>query len=198
MSEGPYKVQELTDAERQAFLRGGFQALGRPLKPDHRKMLVDGFELKGWFEMTCRDARSGEVEWEHKQDNIITDFGRSEFWSFGWTPLQLGFAPSTETPNLMRTTLLTDGSQTFSYGTSIAATVTPSTYTRTYGPVTFAQPGSNRTLGTLFTAYYTGTVVSANLGVYYCWSYALLTPPKTQTTTQTIELIYKMSINPIY
>jgi hypothetical protein len=198
MSEGPYKVQELTDAERQAFLRGGFQALGRPLKPDHRKMLVDGFELKGWFEMTCRDARSGEVEWEHKQDNIITDYGRSEFWGFGWAPMQLGFAPSTETPNLLRTSILTDGNQAFAYGTSITAVVTPSTYTRTYGPVTFGQPGSNRTLGTLFTAYYTGTVVSANLGVYYCWSYALLTPPKTQTTTQTIELIYKMSINPIY
>lgn len=198
MSSGPYKVQELSPAERQAFLQGGFRALDPKIKPDHRKMIADGFELKGWFELTCRDARSGEIEWEHKQENLITDYGRQAFWDLGWTNLACGFAPSTETPNLARTSILTDGTKCVLSGNLGNGTVTPSTFTKTWGPTTFSAPSSNRTLGTIFTAYYTGTSFSTTLGVWYCWSYALLTPPKTQTTTQTVELIYKMSINPIY
>ena len=199
MSDSPYKVQELNGAERQQFLASyERKVLGRALKPAHRKMmLAEGFELKGTFELTARDAKSGEVEWRHEQDNLITDWGRYWFFDVGWTNLQLGFAPAQETPAVLRCSIPTDGAQVFNSGNLGSGTVTPSTYTKTWS-TTFGTPGINRTLGMLMTAFYSGTFVDANMGVVQCWSYALLTPPKTQTTTQTIELVYKMAINPIY
>lgn len=193
-----YRVVELSDIEKKAFLEKRGILPSRALKNEHRKILLsDGLELKGSFEVTAKDAATGQVDWHHAQDNLITDIGRSAFFDVGWTSIQLGFAPSTEAPNILRPGIPTDGSQVVQSGNLGNGSVNPATYTKTWGPHTFSQPAANRTLGILFVSYYNGGG-SANMGVTYCWSYALLTPPKTQTTTQTVELIYKMAINPIY
>lgn len=41
------------------------------------------------------------------------------------------------------------------------------------------------------------TNTDANVGVYGIAAYALLTPAKTQTTTQTLEVVYRISMSPI-
>lgn len=197
MSDGPYRVQQVGGEEYQRVLASYEKVLGRSLKPDHRKIIADGFEVKGSFGITCRDAKSGEVAWAHEQDNLITDIGRFAFLDLGWNNVRIGFAPSTETPAVQRNSIPCDGSQTVVSGNLGNGTVTPSTYTKTWS-TTYGVPAANRTLGTLFIGYYSGTIIDGNMGVVYCWAYTLLTPPKTQTTTQTIELVYKMAINPIY
>src|SRR6478736_912623 len=97
-NDQPRNVQLLSPADADAFLRARakqqFPAqsgiLGRPLHPDHRKMiLADGFELKGSFGLTARDAQSGEVEWALEQENLITDIGRQAWWDQGWTSMRL-------------------------------------------------------------------------------------------------------------
>lgn len=199
MNDKAYKVQELSPLEREAFLASYERRfLGKALPKDHRKMLLaDGFEVVGSFGLTARNTATGEVAWVHEQENLITDVGRRAFFDHGWNSISLGFAPSQETPSVLRPGISTDGTQVFVSGNLGAGTVTPSTYTKTWS-TTFGTPGSNRTLGTLFAAHYTGTRIDSNYGFFYSFAYTLLTPPKTQTTTQTIELVYKMAINPIY
>lgn len=194
-----YKAQELSPTEAEAFLaRKQPTYLGRPLEPAHRKMvLASGFELKGEFELIARDARSGEVDWRLQQENLITDIGRQAWFDLGWTNLRLGFAPARETPSVLRCAVPTDGSQTFISANLGSGTVTPSTYTKQWA-TTFGTPGANRTLGILWTSYFSGNANDANVGPLYIWSYSLLTPPKTQTTVQTLEVVYKLSMNPIY
>lgn len=197
-NDSPYKVEVLTPEQVDAFLaQRGRSHLGKPLKPDHRKIIANGFELKGEFELTARDAKSGEIDWHVKQENLITDCARHAFFDLGLTNLRLGFAPSQETPSIFRCSIGTDGSQTFASGNLGSGTVTPSTFTKQWS-TTFGTPASNRTLGIIWTSYYAGAGPDANLGPVYIWSYSLLTPPKTQTTVQTLEVVYKLSMNPIY
>jgi hypothetical protein len=194
-----YKVQDLSPAEVREFLarRNTPSHLGKPLKPEHRKIVMNGFELKGEFELTARDARSGEVEWEVKQENLLTDIGRQNFFEQGLSNLRLGFAPSQETPSILRCAVPTDGSQCFVSGNLGSGAVTPSTYTKQWS-TTFGVPVANRTLGIIWTTFFQAGAPDGNMGLPYIWSYSLLTPPKTQTTVQTLEVIYKLSLNPIW
>jgi len=202
MSNKSYIAQEMGPAEVDAFLRARAQGrmpshLGSPIPSAHRKMvLASGFEVKGEFELTARDVRSGEVEWQTKQENLLTDIARSAWFDNGLQNLRLGFAPSQEAPSIFRSAVPTDGNQTFLSG-NLSPTITPSTYTKQYS-TTFGTPASNRTLGIIWTSYYTGSSNDVNFGAIYIWSYSLLTPPKTQTTTQTLEVVYKLSMNPVY
>lgn len=205
-----YKSELLSEAEVEAFraaqARGVFPSapvpshLGAPLHPTHRRMvLASGFELKGELELTARNVESGEVDWAIQQPNLVTDLGRSAFFFDGWSTLRLGFAPSIETPSMFRSTLSTDTTQAFMSASSLGGgTATPATYTRQWS-TTFTAPGSNRTLGTIWVSAGSGsTVFDATIGPATIWAYSLLTPPKTQTTTQSLEVVYKLSMNPIF
>lgn len=171
--------------------------LGKRLVAPHRRMLLsEGWELKGSFDIAAKNVNTGELEWSHTQDNLVTDVGRVYFAWTRWESMVFGFAPSRELPSIGRASLATDGSQCVVSANQGLGTVTALTYTRTFGPITFTAPASNRTLGTLFA----GTVtygVDANLGLICMLAYAPLSPSKVQTTVQTIELNYKLSISPI-
>lgn len=199
MSNDNYKVQVLSPEEAATFLARKGSYLGKPLKPDHRKIVANGFEVKGEFELTARDAKTGAVDWHVQQENLLTDYGRHYFFELGMTNLRLGFCPSQETPNIVRCALATDGSQTFVSVNLGSGSVTPSTYTKQWS-TTFGVPNPlvNRTLGTIWTGHYASSGPDAQMGPVVIWSYALLTPPKTQTTVQTLEVVYKLSLNPIY
>lgn len=188
-----YKVSTVSPeeaAEALARLRGG-----RYLnKPERRTLLMEGgLVMKGSFELVARDAKSGEVEWSHKDDNLITDFGRRFWMDTRFNGFQLGFAASTETPAAARCGLAGDTTQLF-----VSGNLTPSnnnvTNTKTVS-TTFGTPPNNRTLGTIW-------IHPINIGIQQGFvqavvAYALLTPPKTQTTTQTLEVVYKISMSPI-
>jgi len=196
--QNPYAVQLLSSDETTAMLR----YLGKDVPRAHKKLVLGaGIEISGRFEFTARNVETGKVEWECEQDNLITDSGRRFFvWggnSFGQQ--YVGFCASKETPSPFRYSLPTDTTQYFDSGTSnYGGSVNPSintlTYTKQYGTVTWGAPPSNRTLGTIMLlrgAY-------SYLGAYAICSYANISPSRVQTTTQTLEVLYKISMTPIY
>lgn len=195
MSEQIYSVSVISPAEADAFLRRLKRGGPENLEGRRSMVLSGGFELTGEFSLTARDARSGEVEWEHTEKNIITDLGRRTWQEARWHAANIAFAPSTQAPQSSRYSLGTDGTQCVESG-AIAAVNTPATHTKQFS-TTFGTPAANRTLATIVVGRYTGQVAYLNEGVKQLMAFALLTPPKTQTTTQTLEVVYKVSMNPI-
>jgi hypothetical protein len=198
MSAEIYKVEQVSGPEADALIQRFLRSLGPENRSGRRSMVLPGgFEVKGEFSLTARDAQSGEIAWQHAEKNIITDYGRRQWMETHWHQAKIVFAPSTETPQSNRFTIGTDGSQCVE-----TVAITPSnataTHTKTFTLITpLSAPGTNRTLGTIALARFTGSVSSALAGIDLLLSYALLTPPKTQTTTQTLEVVYKVSMNPI-
>lgn len=196
MIDTPYKAELLTPEQSAAIFS---KYLGKRSPAAHKRIITpEGLEIKGSFELKLRDAKTGDVEWEHKQDNLITDFGRRYFSYNAFLSLYVGFSPSLETPQIARYSLPTDVTQTFD-STPLGAqngSVTVATHTKQLGPYNFATPpSSNRTLGTIFLVT---TSTDANSGPMGMLAYALLSPARVQTTTQTLEVIYKFSMTPIY
>jgi hypothetical protein len=189
-----YKIEILSPEEAERVLKKLDRSqIGKPLQ---RTMIIPGFEIKGEFSLVARDAKSGEVEWEHYDENLITDLGRRFWMDNHFSNMKLGFSPDTRTPSPNRFTSTTDPTQCFVSG-GIAPANTPATHTKTliYNPA--GTPASNRTLGMIAVLSNIATVLGTNMGLYTIAAYALLTPPRVQTTTQTLEVAYKISMNPI-
>lgn len=185
MSEKPYNVESLSPAEAESILhRYGRRSL----------VLSGGLELVGEFSLTARNAESGNIEWEHADKNLITDYGRRAWMYQRWISMYIAFAPSIEVPQLGRYSISTDASQCIT-STALTPVITPATHTKTFS-TTFGTPSSNRTLGTIVLCD-AGNSVVANKGIVYVAAFALLVPPKVQTTVQTLEVVYKVSLNPI-
>jgi len=195
-----YKVSVVNPEEAREVLarlrRGG---------PENRNatreaILQGGIEMKGSFEIVAKDAESGEVAWSHQGENLITDSGRRIWMDYRFNIAQLGFSSSTEPPMSARSSIASDSAQLFVSG-NLTPTNNVVTHTKTFtcNSTISANYGSgqgNRNLGTIFLSGW-----SAGLGTGYAkWvmAYALMTPPKTQTNTQTLEVIYKISMSPIY
>lgn len=190
-----YKAEELSAEESAAIIRRITGSCG-PYDRQRKMVLSDGFELRGTFDVIARDSASGRIEWQHSQDNLVTDLGRQLFAFDAWSSVTIGFAPSTEPPSTGRCALATDSTQCVAFPTAGIGTITTATYTRTWSGLTSPAPGANRTLGTLWVQA-TPNAVSSNMGISNLVAYALLSPTKVQTTSQTIELNYRLSINPI-
>jgi hypothetical protein len=196
-----YKVELLSAEDTAAAIRRITGVCG-PYDRQRKMVLAEGFDLKGTFDLVARNIHTGEVEWEHSQDNIVTDYGRQLFAfnqgasTAGWAAVSMGFSPSTETPSIGRSALPSDSTQCVNIVVNTGGTVTAGTYTRTFSGLTSPSPATNRTLGTLVITPATGGVW-ANMGFAQIMAYAILTPAKIQTTVQTIELNYRISINPI-
>ena len=188
--QAAYRVEVFSPEETEAFLR---RRASGPGNSATRSMMVAGFEIKGEFFLTARNTESKEVEWEHQEKNLITDFGRRMWMENRWATAELAFAPSLEAPQTGRYSISTTGSQVVDSG-GLTSSNTPATHTKQFAFV-FGSPGTNRTLGTIAL----GRTSTANTfhGLDQVISFALLTPPKTQTTVQTIEVVYRVSMNPI-
>lgn len=190
----PYLVSVISPAEAERFIR----SIRTPENKEFRRTLVlsEGFELRGDFSITARDARSQEVEWKVEQPNLLTDFGRRSWMDYRFTTLRIGFCPSTEAPNSGRYSISTDGSANASFvSTNVTPTIAPTTFTKTMS-ATFGTPSANRTLG-MIALIGLNAVPDTTVGLMNVCAFSLLTPAKTQTTTQTLEVVYKISMNPI-
>jgi hypothetical protein len=189
-----YQVQLLSPEETEQFLAAMRTS---PELRSHRRTMVlsSGLEVKGEFELIARDVRSDEIEWRHTQENLITDYGRRAWMDYRLSTLRLAFAPSKETPQIGRTSLSTDPTQTIVSG-NLTPSNNPATNTKTLS-TTFGTPSANRTLGTIILGSI-NVSVNANIGYTSIVAYSLLTPPRIQTTTQTLEVVYKISMNPIF
>jgi hypothetical protein len=189
-----YKVSVVSPEEaREAVARLKF---GPENRSNRRTVLLEGgLELKGSFEITARDVVSGEVAWKHADDNLITDFGRRVWADVRFATLYVGFQASTEPPTSARCSIPGDIAQIFK-SSALTPSNNPATNTKTVSFFPVGTPASNRTLGTIWIAC-GGNAVNNNGYAAGIAAYALLTPPKTQTTTQTLEVIYKISMSPI-
>jgi len=188
-----YKV-EIATPEEIARVLGG-RSMGPDNKNGRRSIVGMGdFEIQGEFFLTARDVNTNEIEWQHSEKNLITDTGRRAWFSNRLSSsMLLGFSPDTRAPISGRCSSTTDVTQAFASG-NLTPTNTPATHTKTFS-TTFGVPGSNRTLGTVFLC--TSTPPDVRAGPVLMISYVLLTPSRVQTTTNTIEVTYKISMNPI-
>lgn len=194
MMQRQYTVSLLSPAEAEQIMR----RLGKgPERGSIRPTLAlpGGWELSGEYELTARDARSGEIEWQHKEKNLITDYGRRQWMNTRWHQASINFCPSIETPHFGRYSMSTDVTQHVG-SADLTPAVNTVTHTKTFS-TTFVVPSVTRTLGMIALGGYQLGGVVGNVGIVGLNSFALLTPPKTQTTTQTLEVVYKVSMNPI-
>ena len=193
MTDKKYDVQVVSPAEAQSLIQK-FRA--SPENLNGRKSIMLSGEsgtLVGEFSIVARDANSGEIVWQEEDKNLITDFGRRRWMEQRFQSAYIGFSPSSETPQSGRYTLSSTAAQCFSTSFLVTPANNSSTHTKTFS-TTFGVPGVNRTLGTIALS---STTVDGNLGIRGVLAYSLLTPPKVQTTTQTLEVVYKVSMNPI-
>jgi len=187
-----YKVSVISPEEaREVIEKLKYPGTSRPRRTI---VLEGGMELKGSFEITARDAKTGNIEWQHADENLITDYGRKAWMDVRFSSFTLGFQASTEPPTPARCTLSGALNQFFTSG-NLSPVNNSVTNTKTVS-TTFGTPANNRTLGTisLTPANETFSGQGFRNGIL---AYALLTPPKTQTTTQTLEVVYKISMSPI-
>lgn len=159
---------------------------------DRRTM---GFALSGYIDAVCRNDRSGDVAWEIHQPNVITDYGRRCFGDESFWYAYIFSSPATEAASLARYTLLDSGTTNSS---QTSANLTPTydtiTLTKTWTN-SFAAPASNRQIGAIGLSK---VAKSTALGIYDIMAYALISPIKTQSTLQTLEVLYRVTLTPVY
>lgn len=165
------------------------EALGPdPLKPSPG-------QFKGFIDLTAREE-DGSVAWEVHQSNLITDYRRLRgVGQSGWNNPFIFTSPSSEPALRGRSTLTDDGAASSAQSAGVTGTYDSLTLTWSY-LTTFAVPsGSNRRIGTVGLCH----VGWSNLyGIVGIWAYTVLSPFKTQTTTQTLELRYRVTLIPTY
>lgn len=154
--------------------------------------------LTGFVDAWCRNA-DGSIAWEIHQPNLITDTGRRRFFVAGFGANTQGLflctSPSSETPAVSRQTLADDGAATSSQASALQATHAYDSLTLTKSfSATFGAPAANRTIGTIAL----GNGRLANFGLTLVCAYTLITPVKTQTTSQTLEVLYRITLTPVY
>ena len=149
-----------------------------------------GFSIKGELELTGREE-DGSVAWHVPwQKNLITDYGRRKWSADCFNNGRIFMSAPQETPRFDRNSIL-DSTSAASYQASSPAPATDwAAGTKTWA-YTFPVPGSTRTIGVV------GLADSANSGhgSLYIYTYSLLTPAKTQTTSQTVELNYRLTLS---
>ena len=150
--------------------------------------------VMGFVDAVCREA-DGSVAWEVHQKNIVTDVGRRRFANLVWSAAFVVTSPSTEAADPQRSALLDDGNASSSQASVIVAgTYDAITLTKSWSNV-FATPAATRQVGTIGLAARTR---SAAAGLLQLLAYTVLAPVKTQSPTQTLEIVYRISLTPIY
>jgi hypothetical protein len=152
-----------------------------------------GISIKGFFDVVCREE--GETVWEVHQPNLLTDYGR-RYWAYGnFTGYDYAIftSPIAETPRADRYTLADHSGQcqqaAFWYGTNDAPSVSKA-WSNTFG-----LPASNKTIASVGLRS-NATADAGAYGISSILCYSLLTPMKVQTTSQTLEISYRLTLSP--
>ena len=195
MTDKIYTVEVISQPDADAILR---RMKNDPANPGGYRTvrLPGGLEISGDFSITARDTKSGEIAWEHSDKNLITDYGRRRWMEQKWggALVTIGFAPSIETPQLGRYSIASDSTQCVE--SAAISPVLTGGHTKVLS-TTFVAPAVNRTLGMIAIMNSQNAGFVSNRGLEFIMAFALLTPSKTQTTTQTLEVTYRVSMNPI-
>lgn len=142
----------------------------------------------------CRNEDGSEAWAVRNQPNLITDYGRRAFMSNELlASVRIVTGPSTDTPLVERYAHLdiANSGMAQQSGTSITATVDATTLTRSWS-FTFPTPTASRVISLIGLG-----AVSPNMGAYSLMAYTLLPTPKTQGPTQTLEVVYRVTMTPM-
>jgi hypothetical protein len=161
------------------------------------------FALHGYVDAWFRNAKTGKIEDEIHQPNLITDLCRRAFnLQLVTAALTSNFiitSPSAE-PALLGRYTLCDAGTTASGQTSVATAASYDAVTLTKSwLVAFAVPPANRRIGAVGVAGTgSGTMVgwSTAHGALNLYAYTVISPVKTQATTQTLEVNYRITLTP--
>lgn len=159
------------------------------------------FALHGYVDIYFRDAKSGEVEDEVHQANLITDLGRRLFntgiggAAFS-SSIGIGTSPSVEPALIGRYNLNDTGAASSSQiSTAIAPTFDGATLTRSW-LFAFGVPPATRRIGTVGLSNRLGAAWSNQRGLSGLAAYTVISPAKTQAVTQTLEVNYRITLTP--
>ena len=158
-----------------------------------RELFMYGVRVKGSFDLMAREG--SDVAWEVHQDNLLTDYGRQYLsYTFGLTTTGLFTSSNTDTP-LVNRSLLASRYWDINYTTGINATLWDSaTGSKSFVYNSFGANGNLRTIGTVG-LHNIGVAPEYYSGVGGVIAYSLITPSRTQTGTQTLELSYKLTLS---
>lgn len=181
------EVSELTLEE--LYERLGRRAEANPLD----------IQIKGFVDAVCREEETGEVAWEVHQPNIFTDFGRY-IWAYDTLAnytTGIFVSDFAETPRVDRcsNTLYRSGIG----GSTCHRWQGTSTHSNDWGSsskvfsYTFGTPSVNSPVATVGLAYKDATQYSYTFLNVLC--YSLISPKKIQTTSQTLEISYRLTMN---
>ena len=153
------------------------------------------YKLNGFVDLTCRED-DGSVAWEVHQPNLITDLARRMWTDGNFYTGYILVSPTTEDADPSRTAFTDNGTAA---GGVISVGINPGydsiTRTKTWTATPFTAPALNRQIG-LIGLTRTSQTVAGYMRMLY--AYTRLTPVKTQTTSQTLEVVYKITLTPLY
>jgi hypothetical protein len=150
-----------------------------------------GLSIKGFFDVVCREGE--KVAWEAHQTNLLTDFGRRA-WMYN-SIAQAGIFTSgvAETPSVGRNLLADAVGSSQTQVVTTAPTCDWNALTKTWS-TTFGVPGSNRQIAIVgLLGSWSGAI---GWGAYGILCYSALSPIKTQTTSQSLEISYRLTLSP--
>lgn len=183
-------VIELDSAEAQRILA----SLGEGGPGDGG--LLGGFKMVGAIDATCRNVEDGSIAWHVEKKNLVTDHGRRRLMDAGITQMYVVVGPGTETPMIERY-YYGDGPSGINSG---SGAITPSydaaTMTRTWS-TNFGVPSITRQVSLIGLCGISEGGALNGMGLFNLCAYTLLSQPKTQTTSQTLEVAYKITLTPV-
>jgi hypothetical protein len=149
-----------------------------------------GISIKGFFDMVCRNEDQS-ISWEEHKSNIFTDYGRRRWMAGGISTGSIFTSGVAETPRVDRYSLV-EGWSTAQTMTAVAPSTDWGAWTKTWS-TTMSAPGSNRQIACVGVIP-AGAVLGVSYGARLMACYALINPVKTQTTSQTLEISYRLTM----
>lgn len=159
-----------------------------------------GFDLKGHITAVCREEKTGEEVWTVDQDNLITNWAKRLYFAAGEglrSNVYIILLNSTETPDPRRCTMpIYTGLEASyaSYGPFQLTSNNVTEHSRTWSCV-FGAPSVSRTIAMVG--------INHDNQVWNWWSspamcaYSRISPSKVQSTSQTVEISYKLFLLPL-
>jgi len=177
-------IEQVSDGQAQEYLR-------RLREGDDLSHF--GVTIKGFFDVVCREE--GETVWEIHQPNLLTDYGRRT-WAYGnfsSANFAIFTSPLAETPRADRYSLIDHSGQQQQMAYTSPANDAPS-LSKAWS-TTFGLPASNKTIASVGLRFNNMYDVGS-VGPQCICCYSLLTPVKVQTTSQTLEISYRLTLSP--
>jgi hypothetical protein len=154
-----------------------------------------GVSFRGHVSAVCREEKTGEEIWKLDQHNVITEWMRIQYF-FGNDALYqaiIMITPCTETPDARRWSVGGSvGADVFN-SSWLTATLNNVDHSHTFSYV-FGTPSVNHTVGNI--GITNRNSIDWYAGAHYT-AYSLVTPPKFRTTSQTLEVTYKIFMQAI-